>query len=97
MTSPRIALFADQGSPQILEIQKAVAAEGGRPRVFDLQLGGKSAPTASVDPSRLRWDGVDFSDIHALHIRCTVPNTLPSLPPVMSRVMFPETQAVYLR
>jgi len=97
MTSPRIALFADQGSPQILEIQEAVTAEGGRPRVLNLQLGGESAPLVSVDPSRLRWDGVDFTGIHALHIRCTVPNTLPSLPPVMNRGMYAEMQAVYLR
>ena len=97
MTLTPIALFADQGSPQIHEIRDAVAAQGVKPRVFDLQLGGKSAPVVSVDPSRLRWDGVDFGDIRALHIRCTVPNTLPSLPPVMNRVMYAEMQAVYLR
>jgi len=97
MTSPRIALFADQGSLQILEIRDAVAAEGGRPLVLDLQLGGRSAPDATVDPSRLRWDGADFTGIQALHIRCTALNTLPSLPPVMNRAMYAETQALYLR
>ncbi len=97
MTSPPVALFADQGSPQILEIRDAVAAQGGRPRVFDLQLGGGSLPAVSLDPSRLRWDGVDFTGIRALHVRCTVPNTLPSLPPVMNRAMYAEMRAVYLR
>ncbi|MBW1801050.1 MAG: hypothetical protein JRJ85_10010, partial [Deltaproteobacteria bacterium] len=71
MACPKIALFADKDSPQILEIREAVAQEGGRPLVFDIQLGGESAHALSIAPARLMWNGVDFSDIAAIHIRCT--------------------------
>ena len=97
MTSPKIALFADKDSPQILEIRNAVAQEGGDPFVFDIQLGGESAPALCIDPDRLMWDGVDFSDISVIHIRCTAPNTYPSLPPVMNRAMYSEIRLKYLR
>ncbi|MFH1491227.1 MAG: ATP-grasp domain-containing protein [Pseudomonadota bacterium] len=97
MTSPKIALFADKDSPQILEIRDAVATEGGSPVVLDIQLGGQSAPALSIDPTRLLWDGVDFSEISAIHIRCTAPNTLPSLPPVMNRAMYSEIRLKTLR
>lgn len=94
---PKIALFADKDSPQILAIRDAVALEGGEPLVFDIQLGGKSAPGLNMDPGRLLWGNVDFSDIPVVHIRCTAMNTLPALPPVMNRTMYSEIRTNYLR
>ena len=97
MLSPHIALFADKDSPQILEISKAIEELGGVPRVFDIQLGGAGCPQMAITSETLSWDGVDFSEINAAHIRCTSLNTYPALPPMMNQAMYAELRAKFLR
>lgn len=96
----RIALFANHDSPQAAEIAAAVRAEGGEPTTFDIRIGGDTLPVATLDGDRAVWNGVDFSDIRAMHIRCTAPRTLPTLPPLLNdaadaeyRVQFIKEQA----
>jgi hypothetical protein len=97
MVSPKIALFAGRESPQLQEIKDAVVTENGHPLIFDIKLGGEDAPSVSIGHDRLMWNGIDFSDIKAIHIRGTAPNTLPSLPPVMNAGMYAEIRSTYLR
>lgn len=97
MASPKIALFANRGSAQLAAIQDAVREENGTPLVFDIQLGGESAPAVCMQGSRLMWEGIDFSDVNAIHIRCTSPNTLPSLPSVMNPVSYAEYRTAYVQ
>ena len=91
----KIALFANKDSAQIAEIAEAVVEAGGVPAVLDIRLGGNASdsnqPDITLGPDQARWGGVDFSDIRAMHIRCTAPRTLPTLPPVLN----PQTHAEY--
>lgn len=82
--SERIALFANNDSAQLAEIAVAVREEGGEPAMFDIRVGGDGAPTMTLDGDRAVWNGVDFADIRAMHIRCTAPRTLPTLPPLLN-------------
>lgn len=90
--SAEVAIFADRGSEQAREIAAAVTRHGGSPVVLDIQLGGGDAPfSLSYGFEDLRWGGVDFSSIGAVHIRCTAPRTLPLMPPVLNAA----TEAAY--
>lgn len=97
----KIALFANQGSPQIVEIAAMVAVEGGLPVVLDIRLGGRTDESAQplfcLGSERTSWGGVDFSDIRAMHIRCTAPRTLPTLPPVLNAASHAEYRAGFIR
>ncbi len=94
MKKPKIALFGKKEGPQVSAI---VGAVGGEPIVFEIQLGCDGTPSVCISDERLAWDGVDFTDIRALHIRGTAPNTLSSLPPVMNAAMHAEYYLQYLQ
>ena len=91
----KIALFANKDSAQITEIAAAVTRAGGTPVVLDIRIGGtpedSTQPALSLGQEQACWGGVDFTDIRAMHIRCTAPRTLPTLPPVLN----PESHASY--
>ncbi len=99
----RIALFANKDSRQITEIAEAVTARGGRPVVLDLRIGGTPAdsdqPTllSGGAPDRCRWGEVDFSVIRAVHIRCTTPRSLPTMPAVSNPERYTRFRADFLR
>jgi len=97
---PSIALFADRDSQQIAAIAAAVDAAGGRPLVIDLRLGGNpgesTQPTASVSSADDQWDGIDFRQIRAMHIRGTTPRTLPTFPPVLNPVSYADYRTQFL-
>jgi hypothetical protein len=51
----------------------------------------------TIDPSRApRWGNVDFTDIAAIHIRCTAPRTLPVLPPVLNEATYTDYRHGYI-
>ena len=93
----RIGLFADKGSRQLAEIAETVAEIGARPVVCDIQLGGASGASCAIGPEVLRWAGEDFSDVRAVHIRCTAPRTLPALPAIRNAATDAEYRASFLR
>lgn len=97
MEIPVIALFANRDSEQLSFVAEAVKREGGEPRILDIQLGGVSHSRVSYGTRELAWDGVDFADIRAAHIRCTSPNTLPTLPPLLNAGSYNEWRGQFLR
>ena len=92
---PRIAIFSGENSAQAADVAAAVKAQGGTPLVFDIGLGGATA--VSLRPGGGSWQGCDFADIAAIHIRCTAPNTMPSLPPLLNAASFAEQRLAFLR
>ena len=97
----KIALFANKDSDQIAEIAEAVTEAGGVPVVLDIRLGGTAAesnqPALILGHDQAGWGGVDFADIRAMHIRCTAPRTLPTLPPVLNAQTNAEYRAAFLK
>lgn len=97
----KIALFANKDSAQIAEIARAVTEAGGAPVTLDIRLGGgrddSTQPDLALDGDRARWGGVDFSEIRAMHIRCTAPRALPTLPPVLNAQSHAEYRAAFLK
>ena len=94
---PEIALFGNRGSDQVAAVREALLAEGAKPLLFDIQLGGPGKATLTMGNGRIFWEGCDFTHIQAIHIRCTAPNTLPALPPVLNDVSHAEWRLQYLR
>ncbi len=96
----RVALFAERGSRQVAEIAEAVRDAGGEPLTLDLRLGGKpdvsDQPTVCLADGMVLWDGIDFGTVDAVHIRCTTPRTLPTVPPVLNPTTYAEYRAGYL-
>lgn len=97
MPPHKIALFADKDNRQILLLRDLLLEEGAEPLVFDMQLGGPSVPKVTLGAGCLFWDGVDFSDIAAVHIRCRVLSTPAVVPAVMSAPSYSEVRSKYLR
>ena len=99
MTRPsqKIALFADKDNRQILMLREVLLEEGAVPLVFDMQLGGPSLPKVALSSGELFWEGVDFSDITAVHIRSRVLGTPAVVPAVMSAATYSEVRGKYLR
>lgn len=97
MSSPKIALFADKGSPQIEKLRDIVQDEGAQPVVFDIRFGGESAPSVTLAPEQLRWDGVGFADIAAVHVRCRALNTPPTVTPLLDWASYSELRCRFLR
>jgi hypothetical protein len=97
MNTPRIALFANKDSAQIAALRDLVQEEGAEPLVFDIQLGGESAPSFTLSNAKLSWAGIDFTDIKVAHIRCTALNTPQAVPPVLNVASYAELRAKYLR
>jgi glutathione synthase/RimK-type ligase-like ATP-grasp enzyme len=93
----QIALFANPGSEQLNEIAEAVTEAGGRPILFDIQLGGARANTVAITDDTAFWNGTDFRDIRAMHLRGIEPRTLPALPAVMNERFHAEYRAEFLR
>lgn len=97
MTKPKLGLFADQGSRQLAILADIVREEGGEPYVFDIQLGSPSAPRVLLGEQQVSWNGVDFTDIHAVHIRCAALNTPPTVPALLHSTAYAEFRSQYLR
>ncbi len=97
MEQRKIALFADGGSTQVAAIEQAFKKQNIQPYVFDIRLGGEKKPEVVVDPHRLIWDGVDFTEIEAIHIRCMAINTPIAVPPIMNATNYAEMRLIYLR
>lgn len=97
MTSPRIALFANKDSPQILALRDILREAGATPLVFDIQLGGESSPNVVISADQLIWSAADFSEIDAVHVRCMALNTPPAVPSVLNVASYCELRSQYLR
>lgn len=96
MGQPRIAFFGDRGSEQVVSLCAIAKAQGVWAQAFDIQLGPASASSLSWDAHRISWAGVDFAAIDAVHIRCTAPNTLPAMPPVLHEASYNEWRTGFL-
>jgi hypothetical protein len=97
MSRPKLALFADRGSRQLGILADVVREEGGDPMVFDIQLGGLSASRVLLREHEAFWDGVDFGDIHAVHVRCAALNTPPTVPALLHGTAYSEFRSQYLK
>ncbi len=99
MTSrgPKVAVFANHDSKQANALRDALFSLGARPQLFDIQLAGASRSRLSVRPDRVAWDGVDFEQIRAVHIRCTSPKTMPCVPALVNAASYNEYRTTYLR
>jgi ATP-grasp domain len=97
MPPPKIALFANKDSPQLLALRDVLKEEGASPLIFDIQLGGPSAPKMTICHERLEWEGIDFSEIEVAHIRCTAINTPSTMPAVLNVASYSEFRSQYLR
>ena len=97
MQRPKIALFGDRDSEQVRWLARTVEREGGLPGIFDIQLCGASGSRVSYGQDIVAWDGESFDDVRAVHIRCTSPNTLPTLPPVLNERTHNEWRNQFLR
>jgi glutathione synthase/RimK-type ligase-like ATP-grasp enzyme len=97
MPGPKIALFANKDSPQLLLLRDLVLEEGGEPLVFDIGLGGKSESSVALDGDRLSWDQTDLADVEIVHVRCLVFHTPLATPGVMDAASYAELRLKYLR
>lgn len=97
MPSPKIALFANKESPQLLTLRDLLAEEGATPLVFDIQLGSDFGPAVTLEAGRYGWEAVDFTDIDAIHIRCLATNLPVAVPPVLNAASHAEWRSYYLR
>jgi glutathione synthase/RimK-type ligase-like ATP-grasp enzyme len=94
--SPAVALFGKVDDAQLLAVRDAVRAEGGRPLVLPLRVGGAGGATLTCG-RRFAWNGTDLTRVRSAYLRALAPNTLPALPPVMNAAMRAEWRARYLR
>jgi len=97
MPPPKIALFANKDSPQLLALRDVLKEEGASSLIFDIQLGGPSAPKIVICRERLEWEGIDFSEIEVAHIRCMAVNTPSTMPAVLNAASYSESRSQYLR
>ncbi|MDO6460603.1 ATP-grasp domain-containing protein [Granulosicoccaceae sp. 1_MG-2023] len=97
MSQPKIALFGDHGSPQVDAIRAVFDDRGVPVHVFDIQLGGNTRPQVLISPDKLVWNGVDFSAIEAVHVRCMAVNTPVAVPPVMNETNHAALRERFLR
>ncbi len=96
MTAPlRIAIFANQGHPQVPLLEKAVRSQGGVPLFCDARVDGSQGMAAG--DGGLFWNGEDFSRVRAAHVVCAAVSTPPGLSPVRSRAGHLEAAARFLR
>ncbi|MBF0382559.1 MAG: ATP-grasp domain-containing protein [Magnetococcales bacterium] len=94
---PKIALFGNRNSVQVAAVRDAVLAEGGEPILCDIQLGGSGQTTVSMGEGQAMWNGINFADIEAIFIRCTAPNTLPTLPPMLNAVSHTQWRLQFMK
>ncbi len=97
MSTPKIALFANRDSTQVAALRDILLEEGVTPLVFDIQLGGTSAPQVVIQEGRIVWGQVDFADIDAVHIRCKAINTPAAVPAVLNTAAYAELRSQFLR
>ncbi|MBI3374023.1 MAG: ATP-grasp domain-containing protein [Betaproteobacteria bacterium] len=97
MPATRLALFSAKDCPQLALIRDILVEKGADPLICDMRLGGDGAPLVSLDGARASWNGHDFSEVAAIYIRCTAPNTLPSPPAVQNAASYCEYRGDYLR
>ncbi len=93
----KVAVFANHDSKQANALRDALFDLGARPQLFDIQLAGDGRSRVSIHPDRVAWDGVEFEDISAIHIRCTAPKTMPCVPALVNAASFSEYRTTYLR
>lgn len=96
-STPEIALFANRGSPQTRALAEILTQMGVTAHELDIQLGGEGRSRTSLAEEAASWNGVDLTRVRAVHIRCTAPNTLPLLPPVLNQASHSELRSRYLR
>jgi glutathione synthase/RimK-type ligase-like ATP-grasp enzyme len=94
---PKIALFGNRNSLQTAAVRDAVILEGGNPLLFDIQLGCKSMTTVTMGEDKTMWNEKSFSDINAIFIRCTAPNTLPAIPPMLNEVSHAQWRLQFMK
>lgn len=97
MKTAKIALFGDSGSAQVDALNDVLNKKNIATHVFDIQLGSVNGPSVVIDPERLVWDGVDFTDIEVAHIRCMSINTPSTVPAVMNAANYNELRSLFLR
>ncbi|MGN7610982.1 ATP-grasp domain-containing protein [Magnetococcales bacterium HHB-1] len=97
MSRPKIAVFANHHSPQAEAVREMLFEEGATPLLFDIRLGGEREPEMTLGPDKAVWEGIDFKEIHAVHIRCTAPNVIPALPPLLNAASHAEMRTAYLK
>ncbi len=97
MKARKIALFGDGGSPQVAALNEVFKSKKVKTHIFDIQLGGKNKPEVVIDQNRLSWNGVDFSNIEVIHIRCMAINTPTAVPPIMNASNYSELRSTFLR
>lgn len=97
MDRPSIALFGKTDDKQLLALGREVEAAGGTPVLLNVGLDERSAPAVSLGQGCMRWNNVDFTNIHSMYLRGTAPNTLPALPPVMNATFQSEWRTRYVR
>lgn len=96
MKKQKIALFANAASKQLEEIGRSIKQKGQEPIFFDIQLGmGKNIYHCSFEKNS--WNGIDFSDIQAVHIRCSSPRVLPTLPAVINEQKQAQYKADFIK
>jgi len=94
---PVIGLFANAGSEQLAVLRDLLEEQGAEAREFDIQLGGAGRTRLSFGSDAASWNSEALSGVRAVHIRCTAPNTLPLLPPVLNQASHSEFRSSYLR
>lgn len=97
MDTPKIALFANKNSPQLLALRDQISAEGAIPIVLDIALGTHGKNTVIMTDEQLIWGKQTFDDIAAVHIRCTAPNTPPALPPILNSRSYNDLRSQFLQ
>jgi hypothetical protein len=96
-SAPKIALFGNRNSIQVAAVRDAVLLEGGNPLLFDIQLGGSGQTAITMGDGQTLWDNTSFADIRSIFIRCTAPNTLPTLPPMLNEVSHAQWRIQYMK
>lgn len=97
LPATRLALFSAKDCPQLGLLRDILVEKDVAPLVFDMRLGGDGAPLMSLDGAHAGWNGHDFSDVAAIYVRCTTPNTLPSPPPVLNAASYCEYRGDFLK
>lgn len=92
-----LALFSGKDCPQLALLRDVLVENGVVPLCFDMRLGGEGAPLMSLQASQARWGGRDFSDVAAVYIRCTAPNTLPAPPAALDAASYSDYRGDFLR
>ncbi len=95
MSGPKIAIFSNSSNAQAKAVARAVERQGGEALAMDIRLGGDGHPLMSMGEDGLFWEGVDFSQVCAVHVVCKAFNTPVCAPPVLNDASFARLRADY--